>query len=429
MTDTEAICVVGQGYVGLPLGLAFDAEGYDVIGYDVDREKIEALQSGTDPTGDAGDEAVGASDVSFTTDPVGIERGDYVLVTVPTPVDDLGNPNLEFVESAAHTVGQHMAEGTTVVLESTVYPGVTNEVLVPILEDQARLRAREDFNVGYSPERLSPGDEGRGLREVMKIVSGDTDETLADLAALYETVVDAGVYRASSIEAAEAAKVMENVQRDLNIALANELALICDHMGIDTQEVLSAAGTKWNFHDYSPGLVGGHCIPVDPLYLAHGSERAGYSPNLIIQGREVNEYMPKHVAELALKALNESGKVLRESRLLALGLSYKPNVGDIRTSEMNRVVSVLQEYGIEMTGFDPHADDDAMREHFGIPIQAELSFEGFDGVVLGTPHDELTSIDPDRASAALADDPVLVDVMGALDEERAREAGVRYRTL
>jgi len=429
MTDPETVCVVGQGYVGLPLALAFDADGYDVVGYDVDERKIETLQFGTDPTGDAGDEPVADSDVTFTTDPTTLERGEYVLITVPTPVDELGNPNLEFVKSAGRTVGSHMAEGTTVVLESTVYPGVTREQLVPVLEERSQLATSEGFNVGYSPERLSPGDEGRGLSEVTKIVSGDTDETLASLAGLYESVVDPGVHRAPSIEVAEAAKVMENVQRDLNIALANELSIICDHLGVDTRAVLDAAGTKWNFHDYSPGLVGGHCVPVDPLYLAHGSERAGYSPNLILQGREVNEYMPKHVAELAMKGLNEAGKVLAESRLLALGLSYKPNVGDIRTSEMNRVIGALEEYSVEVVGFDPHADDDAVREEFGIEVQPDLSLDGFDGVVLGTPHDELASLDVDGAGTTLNDDPVLVDVMSALDEQRAHEAGFDYRTL
>ena len=426
---TEVVCVVGQGYVGLPLGLAFDEEEYDVVGFDIDQSAVEALSAGTDPTEAVGDDAVADSDVTFTTAAERIERADYVLVTVPTPVDDMGDPNLEFVESAGRTVGDHLTPDTTVVLESTVYPGVTNERFAPLLEDRSGLTAGEEFSVGYSPERLSPGDEGRGLREVTKIISGDTEATLQDLAELYGSVVDAGVYQAPSIETAEAAKVMENVQRDLNIALANELSLICDHLDIDTEAVLDAAGTKWNFHDYSPGLVGGHCIPVDPLYLAHGSERAGYSPNLILQSREVNEYMPKHVAELAMKGLNATGNVLADSQLLALGLAYKPNVGDIRTSEMNRVIGALQEYGIEVDGFDPHASDEEIEETFDVDVKSELSFAGYDGLVVGTGHDEFASIDLDDAAAALDGDPVLVDVMGLYDDDRAREAGFEYRTL
>lgn len=423
------VCVLGLGYVGLPLGLAFDEEGFDVVGYDVDEEKVDALDSGTDTTGDYGDEAIAESGIEFTADPVQIERADFVIITVPTPVDDMKNPDLRFVKSAGRTVGEHMSEGTTVVLESTVYPGVTREVLAPVIEEASGLTLGEGFNVGYSPERLSPGDEGRGLRDVRKIVSGDTDETLDALATLYKHIVDAGVYRAPTLETAEAAKVIENVQRDVNIALVNELAIVCDHMGLDTDAVLDAAGTKWNFHDYSPGLVGGHCIPVDPLYLAHGSERAGFTPSLILQGREVNEYMPKHTAELAIKALNEGGKVLRDCELLVLGLSYKPNVGDIRTSEVRSVVTALQEYDIDVVGHDPHASPDEVQESFGIETQSELDFEGFDGVVLATPHDEYDDLDIEAMADALADNPVLIDVMGSRSAADAREAGFRYRKL
>jgi UDP-N-acetyl-D-galactosamine dehydrogenase len=425
----ETVCIVGLGYVGLPLGLAFDDEGFSVVGYDVDDSKVETLQAGTDPTHEVGDDRIAASDVRFTADPVDIERAEYVVITVPTPVDESQNPNLDFVESAGRTVGRHMAEGATVVLESTVYPGLTDTVLVPVLEDASRLTAGEDFNVGYSPERLSPGDGGKGLREVTKIVSGDDDETLADVAALYETVVDAGVYRAPSIETAEAAKVVENVQRDLNIALVNELAIICDHVGIDTHEVLDAAGTKWNFHDYEPGLVGGHCIPVDPLYLAHGSERAGYTPSLILEGRDVNEYMPHHAATLALRGLNQCGKVPKESRLLVLGLSYKPDVGDIRTSDVEGVISELEQYDVDVVGYDPHADDDQMEDYFGIPTQDALSFEGFDGVVLATPHAEFTDLELPTVAGALDDDAILIDVMGAFERDAAADAGLHYERL
>lgn len=426
---TGTVCIVGLGYVGLPLASAFDEEGLDVIGFDVDEAKVAGLSEGRDPTNEIGDEAVARSEIEFTTDPTPIERADYVIITVPTPVDSMRNPNLDFVESAGRTVGERLSAETTVVLESTVYPGVTRDVLAPAIEDVSGFTLGEEFNVGYSPERLAPGTD-KSLREVVKIVSGDTDETLADLATLYERVVDAGIYRAPTIEAAEAAKVLENVQRDVNIAVVNELALICDHMGLDTQEVIDAAASKWNFHAYEPGLVGGHCIPVDPLFLVHGSERAGYSPKLILQAREVNEYMPKHTAELTLKALNQSGKVLQDSELVVLGLAYKPNVGDLRTSEIGGVITTLEEYGIECAGYDPLAPDEAIRESFGIEPLAEPDFEGKDGIILATPHDELVEgLDLAAARKELADDPVLVDVKGVLDEDEATKAGYAYRKL
>jgi UDP-N-acetyl-D-galactosamine dehydrogenase len=425
----ERICVVGQGYVGLPLAVAFDQEGHEVTGFDIDEAKIAKLNDGVDTTGgDIGEETLAESEVAFTTDPARIGAADYVIVTVPTPVDELNNPNLDFIESAARTVGAHLTPETTVVLESTVYPGVTRDVMGPILEEESGLKVGEDIYLGYSPERLAPGTD-RTLRDVKKIVSGSDEETLERLSALYGSVVDAGIYEAPNIETAEAAKVTENVQRDINIALVNELAIICDHLGIETKDVLEAAGTKWNFHHYHPGLVGGHCIPVDPNYLAHGSKREGYQPKLILQAREVNEYMPKHTAELTLRALNEQRKVLRDSRILVLGLAYKPNVGDIRTSEVRGVIRELREYGVEVVGYDPHADDDAMREYFGVDVQSELDFEGFDGVVLATPHDEFRDLDPREMADELNDDPVLVDVMSALDGEAAREAGFVYDTL
>lgn len=427
MSETATICIVGQGYVGLPLALAFDEEGYGVIGYDISERKIGVLSDGRDPTGDHGDETIAESGVTFTTDASTIERADYVIITVPTPVDETKNPDLSFIESAAEIVGEHVSEGTTVVLESTVYPGVTRDVLGPTVEEHSGLTVGEDLFLGYSPERLSPGSTT--LREAKKIVSGSDEETLDRLVALYGSVVDAGIHRAPSMETAEAAKVAENVQRDINIALVNELAIVCDHMDLDTHAVLEAAGSKWNFHPYRPGLVGGHCIPIDPLYLAHGAERVGYQPKLIMQAREVNEYMPKHTAELVMRALNRSGKVLKDSRVLALGLAYKANVGDIRTSQVRGVIRALSEYDVEMVGYDPHANTEAMRESFDIEIQDELSFEGFDGVVLATGHDEFTTLALEPVAAELDDDPVLVDVVGTFDEDRAIEAGFDYSRL
>ncbi|ELY93028.1 UDP-glucose 6-dehydrogenase [Natrialba chahannaoensis JCM 10990] len=397
-------------------------------GFDVDPEKVATLEAGHDPTGDIGDATISESEITFTTDAGAMTEANTVIVAVPTPVDDLEKPDLGLVEQAAKTVGEHLRPEMTVILESTVYPGATREIFVPALERTSKLQAGEDFGVGYSPERVVPGDTDHGLRNVVKIVSGLTDETLDDLANLYGTIVNAGVHCAPTIETAEAAKCVENTQRDLNIALVNELAVACDHLGLDTQAVLEAAGTKWNFHDYRPGLVGGHCIPVDPFYLIYESEQNGFAPELIQKAREVNEYVPTHVANMTIKALNEAGNVLQDSRVLVLGLSYKPDVEDIRTSAISGVIDELQEFGIEVVGFDPHAANSAMREAFGITVQEELEVDKFDGIVVGTPHSEFHGLPFGDFAIEMSDDPVLVDVDGMFENE-GQENDFVYRRL
>jgi UDP-N-acetyl-D-galactosamine dehydrogenase len=424
-----SICLVGLGYVGLPLAVEFDHAGQRVVGYDIDEERISRLENGTDVTGEVGNAAIAESDVRFTADPTAIADAEYVFITVPTPVDEFQNPDFRFVEQAGETIGEHVTAGTTVVLESTVYPGATRDVLVPALESASELSAGEDFHVAYSPERTSPGDDDHGLHEVVKVVGADDPEVREDVAALYESVVGAGVHRVSSIEAAEAAKCIENVQRDINIALVNELSIVFHQMGLDTREVLDAARTKWNFHDYSPGLVGGHCIPVDPFYFAYGSEMQGYTPKLTLKGREINEYMPKHVGEVTLKALNDAGKVLSESEVLVLGLTYKPNVADIRTSEVEGVIDILEEYDIDVVGHDPHADDEAMADHFDIEVRESLDFAGVDCVLLATAHDRFERLDLGAVADAAAEDPVLMDVNGMFEAETAEDRGFIYRRL
>lgn len=423
------ICVVGLGYVGLPIATAFDQAGYDVIGFDIDPEKIERLTAGEDPTGDVGAKRIERAEITFTTDETALRQVAYVIVTVPTPVDELKNPNLTFVEDAGELIGRNITPGTTVVLESTVYPGATREILGPAVERTSGLSAGEEFSLGYSPERLNPGDETNGFRDIVKIVSARTDAVLADLAELYESVVDAGVHRAPSIEVAEAAKCIENIQRDLNIALVNELAITCNNLGIDTHAVLEAAGTKWNFHEYAPGLVGGHCIPVDPFYIIYESKRNGFSPELIQQARKINDHMPIHVAKETLKALNDCGKVLSEATVLVLGLAYKPNVGDVRTSAVERTIRKLEEYGVEVIGYDPLAEIDAARAEFGIPIQAELQFDEADCVLLATPHDEFRNIEFITVTTEMASNPLLVDVMGVLDSEQYTDSTLAYRRI
>ncbi len=427
------ICVVGLGYVGLPLAVGFDQEGYSVVGFDVDDGKVETLRDGTDTTGDLGDDAIAESEITYTTDPGEIAEADYVMITVPTPVDQNEQPNLDFVESAGRTVGEHMSPGTTVILESTVFPGATRDVLVPALEAASGLTCGEDFYVGYSPERATPGDPEHGLRDVVKVVGGMNDEVRDDIANLYETVIEAGVHKAASMEVAEASKVVENVQRDLNIALVNELAMAFDSMDmdIDTRAVLEASGTKWNFHNYRPGLVGGHCIPVDPYFFIHRAKQSGFAPNLIEQSRDVNEAMPAHVSNMMIKELNRAGKTLRDSRVLVLGLTYKPNVADIRTSKVDGIIRQLHEYDIETVGYDPNGDTDLMRDQFGISVQEddEFSFEDFDGIVLATPHREFYDLDLEEMAGQMNENPAFVDVTGAFEGEEVTAAGFAYRRV
>jgi UDP-N-acetyl-D-glucosamine/UDP-N-acetyl-D-galactosamine dehydrogenase len=422
------VCVVGLGYVGLPLAVGFAQADHRVIGFDVDESKVETLQNGVDTTGDLSDDDVLDGDVTYTTDPSAIRAADYVLVTVPTPVDD-EQPNLTFIKSAASTVGEHLTRGTTVILESTVYPGVTRDEFAPVIEEAAGLEVGTDFFIGYSPERATPGDGEHSLDSVVKVVGGQNETVLEEIATLYESVVDAGVHRASSIEVAEACKVIENVQRDVNIALINELSMAFEQMGLDTQEVLAAAGTKWNFHEYRPGLVGGHCIPVDPYFFAHQAKQVGADPELILTGRKVNESMPTHIAELTIKALNQGYKTLRESRVLVLGLSYKRDVADIRSSKVANVIDELQEYDIDIAGYDPHVDSEVVGEAFGIDVQESLSFDGIDGVVLATPHSEFEQLQLAEMAGALNDDAALIDIAGAFDADDATAEGLIYRRV
>ena len=415
--ESRTICVVGLGYVGLPLTVGFDEAGHDVRGYDISPSTIAQLEDGEDPTGDVGDEAVRKSAIEFDTDPSVIEGADVVVVTVPTPVTDENDPNLDFVEAAAETVGEHLSEGATIVLESTVFPGATREVLAPAIEEASGFALGEEFTVGYSPERLVPGDDAHSLENVVKIVSGSDDETLTELVELYESIVDAGVHEAPSLEVAEAAKCIENVQRDVNIALINELSVACDRLGVDSNAVLEAAGTKWNFHDYRPGLVGGHCIPVDPFFFIYQSKKNGFDPQLIETAREVNEYMPKHVAKKTIKGLNRAGNVLQESRVLILGLTYKPNVEDIRTSAIDGTIQHLREFDVDVVGHDPHAADDALRGEFEIEVASELTFEEYDAVILGAAHDEYDGLDLERVVSEMRGEAVVVDSEGAFERD------------
>jgi UDPglucose 6-dehydrogenase/UDP-N-acetyl-D-galactosamine dehydrogenase len=348
----KTVCIVGLGYVGLPLAEVFSSH-LKTIAFDIDEEKVKKLS-----------ESNNKQNIEFTADPSKIKQADFVLICVPTPVTKSKEPDLRYVKSAAEIVGQQLKKGAVVVLESTIYPGVTEEIIAPILdlENESGLKCGADFKIGYSPERINPGDEAHALDKITKIVAGMDEETTETLAELYGLITN--VYKAKDIKTAEAAKVIENIQRDLNIALMNELTLIFHKMHLDTKSVLEAAATKWNFQPYTPGLVGGHCIPVDPYYLVYKAKELGYHPQVILAGRAINDYMPKHVAEMAIKGLNEVGKVIKGSKVLIMGLTYKENVADTRESPVREMLKELKGFGIKTHGYDPLLSKKEILERF-----------------------------------------------------------------
>lgn len=426
---TETVGVAGLGYVGLTVAAAFDRTGRDVVGYDISESKIDRLRNDNPPSDVMSGREISDLSIHFTSDPGFASAVDFVIIAVPTPTDDRETPNLDYVESAGEAIGENLSPGTTVVLESTVFPGATREVLIPALERTSGFTAGEEFDVGYSPERISPGDQNRGIKDVVKVVSGQNREVSERIRRLYSDIVDAGVRTASSMEAAEMMKVFENVQRDVNIALVNELAVACEHLGLNTTAVLEAAGTKWNFHQYSPGLVGGHCIPVDPAHYAHSTEIAGFTPKIVNTARDMNEFMTKFVSELTVHGLNDCGKVPKESQLLILGLSYKANVADIRNTKVDELITELQRYEISIDGYDPKVGDGLLRSEFDVTVREELSFDGIDGIILATGHDEFRSLSLKDARSEMNDDPLLIDIDNMFDAENADRNGFVYKQL
>lgn len=407
----KTVCVVGLGYVGLPLAEAF-SKHLKTIGFEVNQNKVAEINRNNNN-----------GNLICTTDPSLIEEGNFILICVPTPVTKSKDPDLHYVKSAAEVVGQNLKRGAIVVLESTVYPGVTEEIMAPVLEKESGLRCGVDFKVGYSPERINPGDEEHSLDKITKIVAGMDEETTKDLSTLYGLITTA--YQAKDIRTAEAAKVIENVQRDLNIALMNELSMIFQKMGLDTTAVLEAAGTKWNFHRYSPGLVGGHCIPVDPYYLVHKAVELGFHPQVILAGRAVNDHMPKHVAQMMIKGLNEAGKVIKGSKVLIMGLTYKENVPDTRESPAVGIVEELKEFGIDIYGCDPFLNCREV-ERYGIKV---FNREKIDGVILAIAHDAFRKIVLEDMQGFMEDKPVLIDVRGIFGGEEGKNLCSYYKML
>jgi UDP-N-acetyl-D-glucosamine/UDP-N-acetyl-D-galactosamine dehydrogenase len=423
------IAVVGLGYVGLPLAVEFGKK-YPTIGFDLSASKVDAYRRHIDPTGEVSSrELKAAAQLRPTTDPAALKDADFIVVAVPTPIDEAHQPDFRPLLGASESVGRNLKRGATIVYESTVYPGATEEICIPVVEKHSGMKWKQDFFVGYSPERINPGDKERTLTKIVKVVSGDLPETLERVARVYGSVVTAGVHRASSIKVAEAAKVIENTQRDLNIALINELALIFHRLGIDTSEVLEAAGTKWNFLKFRPGLVGGHCIGVDPYYLTHKAETIGYHPQVILAGRRINDGMGKYVAEQTVKQLISGALPVKDADVTVLGLTFKENCPDLRNSRVIDVVRELESYGAKVSVHDPVADPAEARHEYGIELVPWDRLPRAAAIVAAVAHREYAERPLDEYVAKLAPNGLFVDVKCQMDAAALRSRGVRVWRL
>ncbi|MGK5020562.1 nucleotide sugar dehydrogenase [Janthinobacterium lividum] len=423
------VAVIGLGYVGLPLVVEFGKLGR-TIGFDISVEKVQACQRGTDPSRELSDQQMAlAVHAEYSFEPKILAEADIIIVAVPTPVDQAHNPDFSPLIGASRTVGQYLKKGATVVYESTVYPGATEEVCIPVLEEVSGLKWMQDFFVGYSPERINPGDRKHMLTNVIKVVSGDTPQTLERVATMYETIVEPGVHRCSSIKAAEACKVIENTQRDLNIALMNELAIIFDKIGIDTSEVLKAAGTKWNFLKFSPGLVGGHCIGVDPYYLTHKAEMLGYHPQVILAGRRINDGMGKYIAEQTIKNMIASGSYIKGARVNVLGLTFKENCADLRNSKVGDVIRELKTYGVEVFVHDPYAEQEEAMHEYGVRLFSWEELPRADAIVAAVSHQQLLDLPVEELQRKLIKNGCFIDVKACFDQQALEEAGIKVWRL
>ena len=427
--QNKIVAVVGLGYVGLPLAVAF-GKRLPTVGYDLDEHKLANYRDGKDPTGSVEErDLLAAEHLRYSSDPKSLAPADFIVVAVPTPIDEAHQPDFSPLASACKAIAPHLKRGATVVFESTVYPGATEEVCVPLLEAGSGMRWKQDFHVGYSPERVNPGDKEHTLQTIVKVVAGDDADTLDAVAQLYEAVVTAGVHRASSIKVAEAAKVIENTQRDLNIALMNELALIFHKLGLDTSEVLEAAGTKWNFLRFRPGLVGGHCIGVDPYYLTHKAERVGYIPQVILAGRRINDAMGKYVAEQTVKQMIQAGRSVNGGKVLVLGLTFKENCPDVRNTRVVDVVNELRSYGAEVLVHDPVADREEAAREYGIELAEWPALPKVDAIVAAVTHRNFIERPIGEYAALLKNGGCFIDVKSRFDAASLRAAGVRVWRL
>jgi len=431
-TKQEKISVIGLGYVGMPIAVAF-AKKVDVIGFDLNEKKIELYKSGIDPTNEVGNEAIKNTSVEFTADETRLTETKFYIVAVPTPINSDKTPNLAPVEGASTIVGRNLTKGSIVVYESTVYPGVTEDMCIPILEKESGLKCGVDFKIGYSPERINPGDKIHTLERITKIVSGMDDESLEEIAKVYELIIEAGVYRASSIKVAEAAKVVENSQRDINIAFMNELAMVFDRMEIDTNDVIEAMNTKWNALGFYPGLVGGHCIGVDPYYFIYEAEKLGYHSQIILSGRKINDGMSSFVADEIIKELVLAGKVVKKSRVVILGLTFKENCPDTRNSKVKEIITRLNEYGIDSDVVDPQANRIDAKYEYGIDLIDLEEVQDADCVLFAVAHNEFKAMSIKQIDELFKDCPneekVIIDVKSILDKKVLKTLGYRYWRL
>jgi len=422
------IAVVGLGYVGLPLAVAFGKK-LPVIGFDIDEKRVNDLKRSVDESDEVSAQDFNETQIEFSSDPAILRSANFIIVAVPTPIDGFKKPDLTAIKNSAQIVGRNLTRGTVVVYESTVYPGVTEDECRPILEQASGLVSGQDFKLGYSPERIVPGDKENTIEQIVKIVSGQDQEALDQIASVYELICKSGVHRAPNIKTAEAAKIVENVQRDLNIAIINELALIFQHIGVNTDDVLEAAGTKWNFHKYQPGLVGGHCIGVDPYYLTNLVEQLGYHPELILTGRRINDYMSEHVAELMIKSLIEADKTIHNAKVLILGLTFKENIKDIRNSKVLDVIKKLKSYEIDVYAHDPMLDESVVNGFGGTYVDDLENLSGMDGIILCVKHDLFKAISANDLRRMCNSRPVLVDIKGLFKSSLKDQDDFIYKTL
>ncbi len=427
--QARSIAVVGLGYVGLPIAVAFGKQG-PVVGFDINKAKIAELRRGVDRTGEVSTADLKASQVQYTWEPAELKAADFIIVAVPTPINEALQPDFTALQKSSELIGSNLAPGTIVVYESTVYPGATEEVCLPILEKMSGMKAGVDFKIGYSPERINPGDKEHTLERIIKVVSAQDAESLEIVAKTYEIVVKAGIHRASSIKVAEAAKVIENTQRDLNIALMNELALIFHRLGIDTKSVLEAAGTKWNFLRFSPGLVGGHCIGVDPYYLTAKAESVGYHPQVILSGRRINNGMGKFVAEQTMKLLSQLPRPVNDLKVAVLGLTFKENVPDLRNSKVPDIINELREYGVQVIVHDPIAESEEAVHEYGIKLVDLKQIKDVDGVIVAVAHRGFLEMGLSELLKPLRDQKngVLVDVKSIFDPSKV-PSSIKYWRL
>ena len=431
-TKQEKISIIGLGYVGMPLAVAF-AKKADVIGFDISKEKIELYKRGIDPTKEVGDDAIKKTTVEFTSDETKLKEAKFHIIAVPTPVNQDKTPNLAPVIGASTVMGRNLTKGSIVVYESTVYPGVTEDICIPVLEKESGLKCGIDFKVGYSPERINPGDKVHRLENIKKIVSGMDEESLDIIANVYEMIIEAGVHRASSIKVAEAAKVVENSQRDINIAFMNELAMVFDRMGIDTNEVIDAMNTKWNALGFRPGLVGGHCIGVDPYYFIYKAERLGYHSQIILSGRKVNDGMGAFVADAAIKQMILAGKTVKNAKVIILGITFKENCPDVRNSKVEDIINRLKEYGVKPVVTDPQADAEEAKREYGIELVDMDTIKDADCLIFAVAHKEFKELSWERINAFYNKgeifEKVLVDVKGIFNRKEVEQKGYSYWRL